>query len=84
MSHLFCAIDVGITHLGICWCFTNDDFSFECIEDFALVDLTSIRHDRINFENCKLRHTNCMADRVDHFIQEYDKILYYSENIFVE
>jgi len=40
------------------------------IIDCNRVDITTTRHNRVKFCDCKLYHDNCIPDYLDHFIQE--------------
>jgi len=64
------AIDVGICHMGL----VRGRVSAEgelALEDFALVDVTKVVHDRVARADCTLPHTREIYDRLCHFEQEY-------------
>ena len=44
----------------------------KCIRilDCNRIDITNIKHKRVNTCNCKLHHDRCIPDYLDHFIQE--------------
>ena len=40
------------------------------ILDCNRIDITNVKHKRVNFCDCKLHHDRCIPDYLDHFIQE--------------
>ena len=40
------------------------------ILDCNRVDITNVKHKRVNYCDCKLHHDRCIPDYLDHFIQE--------------
>lgn len=70
-NHLFVSIDVGINHLGLTWSQVNESFETVTVVACKLVDLCNIKHKRVKKQDCKLKHSKGMYDRIQHFIQEY-------------
>ena len=48
------------------------------------IDLTAMTHDRVSRRDCKLQHTNSLADRFAHFCQERQPLLERAGLIFAE
>ena len=62
------SIDIGIVNLGYVYCEITDK-SINVLE-CNRVDITYMRHNRVNLCDCKLHHDTVIPDYLDHFIQE--------------
>jgi len=63
------SIDPGIKNLGYVYCEIGTSIKvLECNR----VDITFMKHSKIPFCECTLRHENCIPDYLDHFVQEND------------
>ena len=55
----------------------NETYSFDLINkqinvlSCNRIDITKVKHSRVNYCNCTLRHERCIPDYLDHFIQEH-------------
>jgi hypothetical protein len=55
----------------------NEVYSFERFEKLINViscnriDITKVKHTKVKYCDCKLRHERCIPDYLDHFVQEY-------------
>jgi len=54
------------------------------IIDCNRVDITNVKHNRINRCDCLLHHDFCIPDYVDHFIQEHQELFDNSDLILLE
>ena len=77
------SIDVGYHNLGLVKAHIDETYEITVHEVF-LVDLQKLPHRRVNRSECKLEHTNELADLMAHFIQEYGYLLDEAEKIFIE
>ena len=48
------------------------------------VDITSMKHTRVNRRECTLCHDNCVPDYLDHFIQENEDLFHTADIIILE
>lgn len=62
---------------------TNEDFDVS-VRSAHLVDITKIPHRRVCTMDCKIPHTNEVADMMAHFIQEYGYLMDSADTILVE
>jgi hypothetical protein len=68
----------------------NEQYSFENTKNYIKViscnriDITKVKHLKVQFCNCKLHHERCIPDYLDHFIQEHSDIFYESDLILIE
>ena len=78
------SIDIGYHNLGLVKS-QIDDVTFEIkIKEIFKIDLKSLPHRKVNRWDCKLEHTNEVADLVAHFIQEYGDYLEEADKILIE
>jgi len=78
------SIDVGYHNLGLVKSEVNDiTFEIKVLEIYK-IDLRSLPHRKVNRWDCKLEHTNEVADLMAHFIQEFDDILNEADKILIE
>lgn len=69
------AIDVGIVNLALIKAKVDDTlWTIHEIMFAQVIDLTSLRHDRVPSQECKLHHSNDIYDRIQHFLQEYQYV----------
>lgn len=54
------------------------------IIDCDRIDITNVKHCKVNYCDCKLYHESCIPDYLDHFIQEYSEMFESSEIIIIE
>jgi len=92
------SIDIGIINLGYVYAELIFDHDTNIIKNNLLidrsdfisiiscdrVDITTIKHDKVCFHDCKLHHENCIPDYLDHFIQENEEIFINSDIIIIE
>jgi hypothetical protein len=84
------SIDIGIINLGYVYATLHFDESTKSSSKFYLdqnfdirvldcdrINITNIKHSKVNYCDCKLNHEYCIPDYLDHFIQEH---LEYFEN----
>ena len=68
----------------------NEQYSFENTKNYIKVincnriDITKVKHSKVQFCNCKLHHERCIPDYLDHFIQEHSDLFYDSDLILIE
>lgn len=78
------SIDVGYHNLGLVRALVdNENFEIKVLNIFK-IDLTKLPHKKINRWDCKLEHTNEVADLMAHFIQEFKDILEEADKILIE
>ena len=77
------SIDVGYHNLGLVKAVIDETYEIT-VEDIFLIDLQKLPHRHIHRSDCKLYHTNELADLMAHFIQEYGHLLYEADKIFIE
>lgn len=76
-------IDVGYHNMALVVTETDEDFNVT-VRSAHLVDITKIPHHRVCMRDCKIPHTNEVADMMAHFIQEYGYLLDQADTILVE
>ena len=76
-------IDVGYHNMAVVVTETDEDFNVT-VRSAHLVDITKIPHRRVCTGDCKIPHTNEVADMMAHFIQEYGHLLDQADTILVE
>ena len=76
-------IDVGYHNMALVVTETDQDFNVT-VRSAHLVDITKIPHRRVCARDCKIPHTNEVADMMAHFIQEYGYLLDQADTILVE
>ncbi len=54
------------------------------ILDYGLVNITRMKHTKVPFKECCLRHDSCIPDYLDHFVQEYSDMFNNAELILIE
>lgn len=54
------------------------------ILDCNRVNITHIKHNKVKFCDCNLRHESCIPDYLDHFIQEYNDMFEHADIILLE
>lgn len=84
MARKVLAFDAGITHVGWVAATVSDDWQAIAIVGAACVDITDVRHDRVPERKCTIPHTNSLADRYAHFVQEMGPAFHEADWIFVE
>ena len=77
------SIDVGYHNMGIVTAFIDDEYEIT-VKDVYKINLTCIRHHKVQPHECKIPHTNEVVDLFAHFIQEYGHILENADKILVE
>jgi hypothetical protein len=79
-NRLILSIDIGIKHLALVLSSVSENYDFENIVWFDLVDIT-----KFNCKpNCPLLHSKTFADWIRHFIDNYEVILNKAERILIE
>jgi hypothetical protein len=84
MPHRVLSFDAGITHVGLVAAQVSDDWTAIEVTHAACIDLTDVRHDRVPRRQCKLPHTNSLAHRYAHFVQEMEPLICEATHFFVE
>ena len=54
------------------------------ILDCNRINITNIKHNKVKFCDCTLRHDSCIPDYLDHFIQENEEIFEKADHILLE
>ena len=75
------SIDVGILHLGLARIRTKPLWH---LESMKLVNITKFTHNLVKRHECKLRHSNGLADRLDHVIQDHPYLFQDNDIVLVE
>jgi hypothetical protein len=75
------SIDIGIINLG--YVFAEVGESIKVIE-CNRVNITHMRHNKIERCNCQLHHDFCIPDYLDHFIQENEHLFEECDIILIE
>lgn len=83
MVHVI-AIDVGIINLAIVELQGDRECGQLQILNFALVDITILRHRSVRRSACTLCHGRSLADRVAHFVQEYAEAFSRAHTVLIE
>lgn len=78
------SFDAGITHVGMVEATVRADWSALKLVRAACIDLADVRHDRVPRDRCTLCHTNALAHRFAHFVQEHAPSLEAADVILVE
>jgi hypothetical protein len=78
------SFDAGITHVGLVAARVSDDWSTIEITHAECVDLAAVRHDRVPRKKCEIPHTNSLAHRYAHFVQEMGPAFDEADHFFVE
>ena len=84
MSRRVLSFDAGITHVGVVYAEVSDDWTRVEILNAACVDITDVRHERVAKKDCKIPHTNSLAHRYAHFMQELGPVARTASHFFVE
>jgi hypothetical protein len=79
-TRLILSIDIGIKHLALVLSSVSENYDFENIVWFDLVDITEF-HCK---PNCPFLHTKTFADWIRHFIDNYEYVLNKAERILIE
>ena len=77
------SIDIGYHNLGLVQATIDESYNIK-IDDFFAVDLPKLPHRRVKRTECKIPHTNELADLMAHFIQEFGYILDNADRILIE
>lgn len=64
------SIDIGIINLGFVVAKVDTEWSDLKILFVDNIDITNLAHTKVSRDNCKLRHTKELVDRMNHFMQE--------------
>lgn len=78
------SVDVGIVHLGLVDAVVEPDGRVAELPLVRLVDLTRLPHRRVSRCDCKLHHSRELADRLEHFFQEYADVFGAADVVLVE
>jgi hypothetical protein len=84
MARKVLAFDAGITHVGLVAATVSEDWQQITVENALCIDITDVRHDRVPRKKCCIPHTNSLADRYAHFVQEMGPAFAEANWIFVE
>ena len=77
------SIDIGYHNLGLVKAYIDETYEIS-IQDIFLIDLPKLPHRHVHRLDCKLFHTNELADLMAHFIQEYGHLLQEADKIYIE
>ena len=83
MRHIL-SFDAGIRNVGVVAAIVSDDWSTIEITHADCVDLTSVTHTRVPRHRCTLDHTNSLASRYSHYVQELGPMFDEADLYFVE
>lgn len=75
------SIDVGIKNLGLASITVLPSFRVEALK---LIDVTEVQHQCVPEHECTLRHSNELADRMDHMVQENAEFFTGNDVVLVE
>ena len=78
------AFDAGICHVGLVAAEVGEGWDEVEVTHAACIDLTDVQHRRVPAEACRLPHTNCLAHRYAHFVQEYAPAFAEADELWVE
>ena len=78
------SFDAGITHVGMVAAEVSRDWTRIHITHAACVDLTRVEHRRVPKKKCNIPHTNSLAHRYAHFVQEMGPAFNEANYYFVE
>ena len=79
------SIDIGIKHLGLLLLQCEQNFNIDDIVWFELIDITKFHHLDLNSKlQCKLEHTNTIADWLDHIFFLHKELFDVCEYILIE
>lgn len=79
------SIDVGLKNLAlVLFYWDGNPRNDPALIRYYRVDLTNMSHDRVERSKCLIPHTNEMADRVAHFLQEYAAVFSWADKILIE
>jgi len=67
---IFSGIDVGIINLGLCWAKVSGNYKHFLVYEIDCLDITKTRHLLVTKQDCTLRHSKGIYDRISHFVQE--------------
>lgn len=84
MVHFVLSFDAGITNVGMVAARVSDDWTVAEITYAACIDLADVRHDRVRKCDCEIPHTNSLAHRYAHFVQEMQPAFDEAKHFFVE
>lgn len=79
-NNLILSIDIGVKHLALVLSSISENYDFENIVWFDLVDITKFDCK----PNCPFQHTKTFADWIRHFIDKYETILNKAKYILIE
>lgn len=79
-KRLILSIDIGIKHLALVLSSIDENYDFENIVWFDLIDITKFDCK----PNCTFLHTKTFADWIRHFIDNYEPILNKADRILIE
>ena len=48
------------------------------------IDITNVKHHKVNFCDCKLLHERCVPDYLDHFVQEHQELFDNADIVILE
>lgn len=73
---IVCSVDIGMLNLALVVAEVDVSTQTLCqIEQVEQINLTELKHQRVEYKQCLLNHTRDTVDRVDHFLQEYQPLL---------
>ena len=75
------SIDIGIINLGYVFVELSETVNvLECNR----INITHMKHNKVNRCDCKLHHDFCIPDYIDHFVQEYFHLFNEADVILIE
>jgi hypothetical protein len=82
---IYLGIDVGIVNLACVKLQVNDEnLTMTKIISAFCINLSEIQHQKISKENCQLKHSNDVYDKIQHFLQEYQDVLSDVDQVRIE
>lgn len=78
------SFDAGITHVGMVIADVSQRDNAVAVREARCVDLADVAHRRVPRAACALSHSNSLASRFAHFMQEFEPTLREAELVLVE
>lgn len=78
------SIDIGIVHLGMSIGLLREDYSLIDIIWVDLLDISKMEHKKVKYNMCKLFHTRCFTDWLEHTFQEHSELFDNVDYILIE
>ena len=83
MYHIL-SIDIGINNLALVLSQINDDWTISKIVDAKLINITDMKHERVDIIDCNLHHEKTHTDWIEHVFQEEYELFSKANYILIE